>query len=137
VTAPSLLLQSHLHNLQPSSNTATIHHGIPPFITPSPSTEQANLCYRVNNTALSLVPVKSNHKLPKSRNKRRRRNRKAEHINVCSITDDSSLLQINDLVQREEYLPLPLPQLLPSSLTPMCGWELAVLVLRMVGLTGR
>ena len=61
--------------------------------------------FRVSNTALLPVPVKSSRKLPKSRNKRKRKSQKAEHTNVCSITDDSSPLLINDLVQREEYVP--------------------------------
>ena len=72
--------------------------------------------YRVNSTAPSPVPVKSNHKLQKSRNKRRRRNPRVVHINVCSTTDDSLLSQINDQVLNEGYV------LLSSTLSTLFYW---------------
>ena len=91
------------------SNSSTLpatsgpfHHGTTLFFI-----HKSNI-NRVNNMALSPVPVKSSRRLPKSRNKRKRRSQKVVHINVCSITDDSSLSQIYDLVRREEYVPFPL-----------------------------
>jgi hypothetical protein len=60
------------------------------------------------------VPVKSNHKLQKSRSKRRKRSPKAVHINVCSTTDDSSLLLTSDLALSEEYVLPPLRNLIIS-----------------------
>jgi len=63
---------------------------------------------RVSNMAPWPVRAKSSHRLPKSKNRRRKRSQRVAHINVCSTTDDLSLSQINGLALREEYIPFPL-----------------------------
>jgi len=94
VTQTKICQSVRIFTLNRSSH---IHHGTDdlfPFIHP-------NIRFRVNNTAPLPVQAKSSLKPPKSKNKKRRRNQRAEHTNGYFTIDDSSRLPINDPVLSE------------------------------------